>query len=90
MQPGKAGEERGRGWETLQPEHVLLYNSDMTDRDPASPKNPARIAREKRLAEALRANLRRRKQAPAPSASDDADGEWESGLQSGSDKGEGG
>jgi len=61
----------------------------MTDRDPASPKNPARAAREKRLAEALRANLRRRKEAPAPRASDDDGGEQESGLQSGSDKGEG-
>jgi len=61
----------------------------MTDRDPALPKNPARIAREKRLAEVLRANLRRRKEALALRASDDEGGERESGLQSGSDKGEG-
>jgi hypothetical protein len=35
----------------------------MKDRDTAPSKNPARAAREKRLAEALRANLRRRKAA---------------------------
>jgi hypothetical protein len=36
----------------------------MTDRETNAPKNPARAAREKRLAEALRANLRRRKHTP--------------------------
>ena len=35
----------------------------MTGRNPPPPKNRARLEREKRLAEALRANLRRRKMA---------------------------
>ena len=34
----------------------------MTDRDPRSPKPDARAERERRLAEALRANLKRRKE----------------------------
>jgi hypothetical protein len=35
----------------------------MTGRKPTPPRNRARLGREKRLAEALRANLRRRKMA---------------------------
>ena len=62
----------------------------MTNRDPAPPKNPARVAREKRLAEALRANLRRRKSAAAPRASDNDGEKRECGPQSGGGKGEGG
>jgi hypothetical protein len=46
----------------------------MKDRDTASPKNPARAAREKRLAEALRANLRRRKAAVHATRSEPVDG----------------
>jgi len=38
----------------------------VTDRLPPSPKDAARERREKRLAEALRANLRRRKAADRP------------------------
>jgi hypothetical protein len=38
----------------------------MTGKPPSSPKDAAREARDKRLAEALRANLRRRKAADRP------------------------
>jgi hypothetical protein len=60
----------------------------MTVRDSAPPKNPARAAREKRLAEALRANLRRRKGAAPPRASDNDGGKRDSGPQSGGRDGE--
>jgi hypothetical protein len=62
----------------------------MNDKNPAPPKNPARIAREKRLAEALRANLRRRKEVGEPRAGGIAGTKPQNLRDSGGGKDEGG